>query len=209
MKVADSDSKAEVMAAIEAHLSVDGPQNWGVVRDRYPQIPEATWWRWVRTAKAAVTNKAALEEVRQRFQEEVAATSAGERLGAIMGSLPAAPSPDYLAKNGEKGIERLNLLAVIEGLLVDANKMRAFSVKENDDIKNPIWFDRSMERREKFVNTAINAMREVWELSRIERMFDVLVEEVSQESPDTALRIMKRFQAANEEYGFTFTARPE
>ncbi len=204
--MADSDTKAEVLAAIEAHLAAEGPQNWGVVRGRYPQIPEPTWWRWVRSVKEAISTKAALDEVRKRYQEELDATSQDDSLAAIKENLPAAPSPDFLAKNGKKGIERLNLLAVIEGLLEDANKMRAYSVKENDDIKNPVWFDRSMERRERFVNTAINAMREVWELRRIEQMFDILVEEVAAESKEAAFRIMKRFQAANEQYGFAFNA---
>lgn len=196
--------KAEVMAAIEAHLAAEGPRNWSVVRGRYPQVSEASFWRWVRVAKETVANKETLDEARRRFQEEVEAMPDDQRLAVLMHNLPTAPSPDYLAKNGDHGMERLNLLAVIQGLLEDANKLRAYSVNENDDIKNPVWFDRSMERRERFVNTAINAMREVWELRRIEQMFDIIVEEIAAESKETAHRITMRLRAANEEFGFSF-----
>lgn len=209
--------KPLALKAIADHLATEGPQNWGKVRDQFPDVPEASWWRWVKSVRDSPAAPERIKAVKRKVEEakrKVAAEpivetpdEVADAIAQIRDALPAAPSPDYIARNGEAGLQTLNLLAVIHGLLDDAMKMRAFAVKEDDSIKNPMLFDRSMERRERFVNVALNAMREVWELRRIEQFMDVIVDEVAQESPECAHRIMRRLQAANEQYGFSFNAR--
>jgi integrase len=46
----------EVCGAIAAHIAAIGPINWNQVQARFPDLPPATFWRWVKRVRAGVSN---------------------------------------------------------------------------------------------------------------------------------------------------------
>ena len=48
----DPKRKAACRAAILDHLEHVGSREWNTVRDAFPDVPHATFWRLIRTARA-------------------------------------------------------------------------------------------------------------------------------------------------------------
>src|SRR5256885_889913 len=105
--------------------------------------------------------------------EEVVATATG--------NLPMAPSPSYLAKNGEKGIGNLDILVKFHEIYADAELLREWSTIERPDgtrtIKNPMYFTQAINLRNAMLRTALEAARSIYDLQQVQRFWDAVIEE--------------------------------
>ena len=220
--VVDKTIRNEAVKAISDHLAEEGPRNWHLVRKRFPQVPDATWWRWVRGVREAPIGpartqsirtavgraKERLNEAESRLIEEGAAElPAATSMPESVACLPTAPSPAFLATGGSKAVQSLNLLAMFHQLVADAEMLRAYSLSEGGKIRNPATFDKSIERRLRLIGQALEVTQQVWDLETMQRFYDIIVAEVTAEAPDTARRIMVRLDRLSERYGMSFSTR--
>lgn len=197
-----------VILSIEEHLATHGPQRWALVRDRWPDISEASWWRLVARAKRKIADEAILEESRRKLAERAAQTTAEEKAEAVAANLPATVSPDFVSKSGSRGMAQLDLLSKFESLFADAMLLREYAVNPEGKIKNPHFFRDSVALRDKLLGTALRACESIWNLRRQISFYDLVVEEIAKASPEVAQQIMERLQKLNEECGMSFVARP-
>jgi hypothetical protein len=207
--VADANRDRDaVISDIETHLAQRGPQEWALVRARWPDVPEATWWRWVALAKRKIADAAILEGSRRKLAERAAATTAEEKAEIVGANLPVAPSPDFLAKNGDQGVASLDLLAKFQELYDDSMLLRGYAVNAEGNVKNPMIFRDSVALRDRLLQTALRAAEAVWNLRRQIEFYDLVVDEVAKASPEVAQAIMERLSVLNERTGMAFNARP-
>jgi hypothetical protein len=202
---APSKDKRQAVADIERHLSRDGAQNWREIRKRYAHVPEATFWRWVGQAKKKLADPVIIEEARQKFAERAAETTAEERIALAASHLPRAPSPDYLAKSGAQAIVNIDLLDKFQKLYDDALKLRDYSTTEEDKIRNPLFFTHSINARDRILNTALNAMNAIWNLRRMQALYDAILGEIGKVSPEMQIAVIDRL--ADLDRQSTFAAR--
>jgi hypothetical protein len=164
-------------------------------------------WRLVAEAKAKTSDPAIISGARRKLEERSARSTQEEKLEAVGACLPAAPSPAYIAKTGDVGMQNLDLLERFNQLWRDAEKLRDFSVTAEDKVKNPIFFAASLNARDRLLRTALDVVREIHDLKRMEQFYQSVIDEVGKASPETAQAIMERLARLNERDGITFNAR--
>jgi hypothetical protein len=222
--MAEHPQKAEFLEAVTLHLATVGANNWKMVLERFPDIPEPTKWRWIRIAKGADVPKPQLINAKARIVQKVKKAGGTDRqrearankTEKIAMHLPAAPSPNYIAKTGESGLQNLDFVAEIHALYGDAQMLRAYAMKTRADpetgelvevINNPAAFDKSIVRRAGLLETAIKAVQEVWDLRQMQNFYEIVIDEIGRESPETQKRIMVRLAELNSRQGFTTSLR--
>ncbi len=136
-----------------------------------------------------------------------AATSPAEKAEIVGGSLPVAPSPDFIAKNGQRGVVHLNLLEKFEELYADAMLLREFAVNPEAGVKSPLYFGQSIGLRDRLLETALRSADTVWNLRRQRDFYDLVINEIAAASPEVAQTIMEKLRDLNARTGMSFDAR--
>ena len=223
MATLDPRLKQEFALTVAKHLATVGSTNWTVVLDKFPEIGTATKWRMIKEAKEAdvprpelINSRAKLVQRARKLAPDARRVEA-EANGTtkIANQLPAAPSPNYIAKSGEKGLQTLDFVAEIHSLYSDATMLRAFAISTvtgedgatSEKIKNPAAFDKSIVRRAELLETAIKAVQEVWDLRTMQNFYETIIEEIGLESPEVQKRIMARLADLNGQRGFTMAMK--
>lgn len=102
-------------------------------------------------------------------------------------------------------LRRLGTLFEQADMLVDHAAPKQVDGKAK--IKNPFLFKEAVKLQNDLLETALHALREVWDLQRMQDFYDIVVAEVAVESPECARRIMDRLSNLNKERGFGEAAR--
>lgn len=211
--------KEAFIRAVQQHLSAVGASNWKVVFDRFPDLPDATKWRWVRIAKKVEVPRPELINARAKIVQKTKKLPHDARkkeaqsngTSSVAHNIPAAPSPDYIARTGESGLQNLDFVAEIHSLYADATMLREFSIASSVDasgakiekIKNPVMFDKSIVRRATLLENAIRAVQEVWDLRTMQHFYETIIDEIGTESPEVQQRIIQRLAELNAKMGMT------
>lgn len=183
--------RAELMRAIASHLRDNGAGNWNKLQGRFPLVPAATFWRYVRKVRTSETDRIALGQARQRLADHVALQVHNAADQQISGAeLPSVAS----------GWKQLNLLRHLEQAFADIDALRAFARSEGQ-ISHPHFFAQTIGMRDRTVATALRCAESIWDVQRMWDFYDVLVEEVASESPEVARRITQRFRDVAKERG--------
>jgi len=211
------------MEAVHEHMAKHGAKDWKILLDQFPNVHDQSKWRWIRQARAETPPPAQLNDARDKLAASVRRfpqTLRGERLKkkldkeaeGVVDHLPAAPSPAFIAKNGDAGLRAIDFVAEINSLYSDAKMLRAYAVKKRTDpdtgeelevINNPAAFDKSIARRADLLETAIRAVQEVWDLRTMQNFYETIIDEIGKESPDCQKRIMERLALLNQRSGMT------
>jgi hypothetical protein len=200
---APRNDRNEAIADIEAHLAKHGPTNYAPLRERYSHVPEPTFWRWVKAAKQKPPTPALILQAREKLAERAATMTHDEVVATAAANLPAAPSPDFIAKSGERGQANLNLLERFHELYADAMLLRAFAMNQAGGVKNPMVLAGSISLRNNLLNTALKATEAVYDFRRIQAFWDSVMEEIAAADPEIAKRIMERLHRLNSEIGMS------
>ena len=212
-------------SAAERHIAEHGRRNWELLFDKFPSVNPKTRWKWLNQMATRPMSPESVEVASEVLTDQVEArtpveppppeTGAGldpEARAGIIGTLPAAPSPNYIARHGPPGLRQLDFVAEIQKLYADAQMLREHAIrsKVNPDtgeaseaIANPLMFDRSIARRANILETSIKAVQEIWDLRMMQGFYEAIIAEIGLESPDCQRRIMMRLKALNARSGMT------
>lgn len=168
-----------------------------IVRELYPDVPRATWKDWVDTASAGPMDIAV------------------EKAMKAAKHLPVAPPPEYILEKPVEARQGIDFMARLEHLYADAELLRAWSMssvttadgKTSEKIKVPTFFSQSIKLRSDLLETAVRTIQQFYDLRRMQRFYDTILEEISAESPEVALRITERLAKLDAESGMTIDAR--
>ena len=205
-------------------MATVGSTNWKDLFARFPDVHEQNMWRWIRALKQAEVSKPQLINAKAKLVQKIKKIGGTDRqreaeeagVEKIARHLPAAPSPNYIARTGEAGMANLDFVAEIHALYADAHKLRAYAMKNRVDadtgevtevINNPAAFDKSIVRRASLLETAIKAVQEVWDLRTMQNFYQTVIEEIGRESPECQRRIMERLAELNGRTGMTMAMR--
>lgn len=205
-------------------MATVGSTNWKDLFARFPDVHEQNMWRWIRALKKAEVSKPQLINAKAKLVQKIKKIGGTDRqreaeedgTERIAKHLPAAPSPNYIARTGEAGMANLDFVAEIHKLYADATMLRAYAMKSKVDpdtgerteaINNPAAFDKSILRRASLIETAIKTVQEVWDLRQMQNFYQIVIEEIGEESPECQRRIMERLAALNARQGFTLSMK--
>lgn len=189
-----SELRQEVIAAIKAANERYGMDSAAkVVRERYPDIPRATWYRFLKAANSTPAERAV--DVAKRAAKH----------------LPAAPSPSYILDKPAEARRNIDFMSRLEGLYEDAELLRAYAVAKGYDvdgnevlkIKIPTFFAQSIKLRSDLLENGVRTIQQVYDLRRMQQFHDMIIEAIAEESPECALKITERLARLNSELGIT------
>lgn len=225
MSETDAVLKAAVLAEIRAHLLVYGPNNWQILRDKYPEIGERKFFRWVKAVREPTPDDSKRPQrggskfSPERLEAARAAQDDGVRRARLAATknVPAAPSPAYMMGRGVAAERSIDFLAAVGEIWADAQLLRDHAVKRSEEtgevsIKNPMMFARSIGSRIEVMETALKVMQEIWDLRHMQSFYDeivaIIVDEIGPAHPEIQRRILERLQALNSRRGMTIFADP-
>lgn len=206
----------EVMAEIHAHLLEKGPNGWTPLLEKWKgKVGIATLWRWIRSAKRGEVPQSNLAMAQASIMRSAEKHQADlpPNAAEIAHDLPATPSPHYISRTGEKGLEQFDMVVEIRNLYKDAEKLRSYAVVPDDSyddgerIKNPMAFDKSIARRAQILETAIRAVQEIWDLRTMQMFYEIVIEEIGRADLHTQKRILERLAALNARHGINMNMR--
>lgn len=173
--MADSERAQQVKNAIRRHLAEVGAAEWKTVRIQYPEISDATFWRYVKAVREEGNKEGPPDEV-ATVPSPVADCDVPR-----VGALPAFYNPLQKAR-------------MYEALLADAEALRAHAVDRHGKISDARQFEKSIVLRERLLSQQAEMMnffqdQETWKL-----FFDEILE-IAGDLPEVAARkLMTRLQ---------------
>jgi len=180
-------SSEACMAAIHAHMKDHGSTNWQLVMDKYPDVPKQRFWRLVKMVKEGQPNTAHVIGATRRAKRE-----------AINAGLPAVPPPDHLMRDMSRARVNIDFMKEFGDLMQDAHLVRDWSSKINEDgkreIKNPVYFEKSVRLRVDIMDSYVRTMREVWDLQKAGDFFRVLTKIIGDADPELQRELMARLE---------------
>ena len=204
--------REEILAAIRVHLINVGPHGFDALHAKFPEISRPTFYRWlkdIRESNDVELPRGALATTQKRIKEVIETVE--KTTEKVSKHLPTAPSPAIVAAKGDDAVVNISFMGRLESLYRDAEMIRAFSVTTAEDgsekIKNPLYFISSIKQRKELLDTALHAMAEVYELQRIQQMYDMILAEIGKEDPELQKRILERLRELNNRHGLTIEAR--
>lgn len=201
----------QAIADIQQHLAKNGSKDWGALVAKYcdtGDVNKTTFWRWIAEAKEVGVTPGILTTAKAKIRQQLKRD--------VSKHLPVAPSPNYVAQEGERAMANIDYAIEIKRLYGDANLLREYgmaAIKDDDGnivgekIKNPHVFERSIKARADLLDQGLRAISEIWELRRIQNFYQIVIETIGEESPECQKRILTRLAALNAQHGMTMDAR--
>jgi hypothetical protein len=157
--------------AISQHLNSCGPRGWSTVRERFPEISNATFWRHVKAVRdvppATATQPSYLKP---RTEDD---------------SIRLFPS----------FFEPMKKLAELERLLPEAEEMGRQARNPQGKIINWRMHAKSLEMRRELLREQIAAAQQLVDLGKMQRLYDAVVDIVATASPNLVKEVGERLVA--------------
>jgi len=192
--------KASAVEAISSHLRDCGPVEWERVASKFPDVPKATLWRWIKEVRAKASDSPSrqkLQAAKKKIRDVV------DEVRTAGGSLPAMPSPAYIAAAGAEGLDTLRYMGCIHQLYEDALLLRAYALNADGKIRIPAFFERSIRLRRDILQTGLDAQQEVYDLQKMQEMQNAIIEAVGEASPEIQKKVIDRLRRLDRERGIT------
>jgi hypothetical protein len=186
-------NRAEIESAITEHLLVNGSADWQPVRDRFPEVSDSTFWRYVRTAKKASgvgEAKHSAKKVAKVVQK------AKEELGVgITPSVVEARGPENVSMAVDYAAQVMKALGI-------ADKLEAHAMNKDGGIRMPMLLKDSARIRLDSMRTLAQVGEFLDGGRRQEQFFAELMGELAKESPEFQIRVMRRLHQVGMRFGF-------
>jgi hypothetical protein len=183
---------------------------WKRIQEEHPSIGKRSFYRWVQIVRdggAAPIDNSGDESKR----------AAVDSAKTISKHMPEPVSPDYmLRKPGARG--RFDLLSAADLVYADALKLRAYSLKADPNaadgtgeaIRLPNYFDKSIQRRDTFIQTALKIRQEIYNVVRMEEYYreimEIVMAEIGMADPAARDRLLVRMSELDARYLMTVNA---
>lgn len=188
--------KEEVQRAIGHHLAHGDGGGWDTVRSRYPDVPAATFWRWVR----ALRDKPSADQVQAARTLLTGVPGAGLPADA---ALPAPVAMSAVAADGRRARAQINFFLELQQLMDDARLLRTFALTPcGSRVRNPRVLADSAKLRSQFLQLYLNALPQLYAAEQTQKLYLAIVDAVAACEPEAARTIIQKMRALSAEAGF-------
>lgn len=200
-----------IRTELEAADAADRSVSWKSLQTRFPSVSHRTFYSWVAAAKSG-------KVFTDRNRNDVKKKSAIDKAKAVARQLPTAPPPGYIMRHPEMAAGRLDFMAAVTAVYNDAMLLRDYSTKDQTEadgtvvqaIKIPKYFSDSLTQRVRVIETALKIQREVYELTRMQDFYDLIIKiivvEIGPMNPEVQGRIIDQLRDLNAKYLMTVDA---
>lgn len=185
--------KQEVLKEIREHLVTHGCRNWGCLRQRYENVAEATWWRWVRETKALLRG----QQLASPQSRKVVSMERPEGRKSYERPAPMAVAANVLSG----GVRDVDHALLYQELYDEAERLRSYALNPDGSIRNPNAFERAVKLKAKLTVQGAQVIDRMYGIKSSLAFYDALVEEVSLELPDIRRRVIDRLHTFRKKEG--------
>jgi len=171
--MSDSERAQQVKDRIRRHLEVFGAAEWKAVRVQCPEISDATFWRYVKAVREE-GNKNEDHDGSPHGPDPMSDNDV-PRLGAF----PAFYNPLQKAR-------------LYEGLLADAEALRAHAVDRRGKITNARLFEKSILLRERLLSQLAEMMQFFQDQEAVKLICDEVIEMTEDLPEEHRLKLLTR-----------------
>jgi hypothetical protein len=188
--------KTEVRRAIGEHLIKTGGTSWGELRQAFPDVPVATFWRWVKEMKA----RPSPEQFRAARTLLAQVPGSGLSEGAV---LPAPISLTTVAAGGLKAVQKIDFILEVNELMSDARLLRGFAMTPDmTGVRDSRVFIDAAKLRTQVLQMYVTALPLVYSGERTQHLYTAVIDAVASCDPGMARQILDRVRALSSEAGF-------
>lgn len=197
--------RSQVRADVEAYLLEHGPDGLddAIIEKWTGEATKRCLAQMIGTVVDEPPSPEALSAARERIQrrlngrptlrEQEARAKGVEHIAA---HIPAAPPPAFIARNGVKQLEKLDIFEELTVLFNDARLLRESAIRKDrtgrETVANPRTFDRSISRRLEILATSIATQKELWDLQRMETFYTTIIDTIAEAAPEVSREIQRR-----------------
>lgn len=202
-----AESKVDFQAlerAIVAHVTEHGMAKWALVRAKFPDVSESSFWRAVEKFKKSPSGAMGREakKATQRVIREV------HRAKDLM---PMPVAPGTVIQHGVENVSQaIDYLVHLNEALRAADLLRDAALTMDEDGKAKVKSTKTLMQSARIRLDAIKAAASVMEfladVNRLESFFKAVTEAVGKVSPDAQQEILDRMAELNSAYGMTTAA---
>lgn len=96
----------------------------------------------------------------------------------------------------------VNYLGEVASLLADCERIRKYAMRINrksgeEEIFNPMLFEKAVARRQSILASAVKLHRDLWNDAAQQEFYRLMVQTIAQESPETAHRLIAALRQIN------------
>ena len=188
--------RLDVHMAIAAHLATQGSVRWDEVRARFPDVPVATFWRWVREVRTKPSPE------RMQAARDLLTSTPGAGL-ARTSFLPAPISIGAVTAAGVEATKQINFLREFDELLGDARLLRSFSMtRDGSKVRIPKIFADAAKLRVQLLQMWLGAIPVLYSAERMEQFYKSIVDAVSRCEPEVGRQITAQLKSLTEHAGY-------
>ncbi len=193
----DDKRREKVRQALAVWVSEGGGEDEKIedFRTRFPDIPRRTFYRWLKQARL-IAGSQAQSRTMQRVRE-LAAQEAPAKAAAAVGALLPAP----VTLNSIMPFSNMNALGILRSAIEYTERVIDTCHNEAGKVRNGKLLLSAAGNLIRSVETLNRVAERMGDAARIEQMMSSIVEEVGKESPEAAMRILKRLQVIQASFG--------
>jgi len=190
------DDKLEVQRAIATHVEAHGPARWELVRQRYPDVPIATFWRWVRDIKKKPSKE------RMQAARDLLAVAPRSRVAIAASQMPSV-SIDDVTKGAGVVAQQIDVRLELDELMADAKLLRSFSMSsDGTKVELPKIFADAAKLRIQLLEMVLAATPILSSAEVVANFFDSVVHTVAKCEPEAARQIIVKLNRFKETGGY-------
>jgi len=177
----DSNRTTQMTEAIAAHLQTTGPVKWSLVRDQFPEISPATFWRKVKAIRARPTKAEGEGGAQKSAMEKTELLDPASGLAKTLGGF-------YKYQNQALRMQQL---------FADAAELKRQSTDKNGNITNLAMYSKSITIRENLLYSEIHLLERHFDLGAMHAFYEKIMDTVGAESPEVRDRIVEALKILN------------
>lgn len=177
--------------------------DWTELRAKYPSVSKPTFYRWLKklhTSGVPAQNalRKARKQVKRAAKRAGSVGAANEKMARqLHDQLPVAPSVEDLCR-----VSMPELIACIKECIDDAQRLKRHAqAADGDKIRNARLYLNASEQLRKCIETATRLSETMYEIQRVETLFNVFFERVKSRDPEVVKLILEDLRRLNCELG--------
>ena len=179
--------KAEVVAALKEHITEFGERDWGRVLRRFPKISSASFWRYVREARAPEVDSEA-----EPFIEPAVAELAAQRPRSLQASIRALQRSAARQRERNARFEPDYVETPHEPLSVKPEQLGALMERYAAEVLSHL---RTGDKQRRSLRRIIDPLAHVLSTDVSDAMVEEIIDDIAQTAPVHANRILGYFSA--------------
>ena len=179
--------KAEVIAALKEHITEFGERDWGRVLRRFPKISSASFWRYVREARAPEVDPEA-----EPFIEPAVAELAAQRPRSLKASIRALQRSAARQRERNALFEPDYVETPHEPLSVKPEQLGALMERYAAEVLSHL---RTGDKQRRSLRRIIDPLAHVLSTDLSDAMVEEIIDDIAQTAPVHANRILGYFSA--------------